>query len=74
MFFAPWRRFGDALGRNAKAVGIEIEKCDGWIGNRPFGFVEEVAGADPDVEVTGRDVAIVEPAQPLRRATPQKMV
>jgi hypothetical protein len=53
----------DSLGGHAEAVSIEIEKRDGGFGNRPFGPVEEIAGANPDIKVTGRHVAVVESAQ-----------
>ncbi len=59
---------------NAKAVLVEIDERDGRLCGGPGGLVEEVAGADADVEVTGGDVAIVEPAQFGSRAAPEQAI
>jgi len=65
---------GDALRRRGEAIRVEIEEGDRRLRNRPGDPVKEVAGADPDIEMTGRDVAPAERAQLARRGMPEEAV
>ncbi len=62
-----------ALGRDFERGGVEIHQRDVRRLCRIAALVEQVAGPDADVEMTGSDVLVVELNKTLRRASPRKM-
>jgi hypothetical protein len=70
-------RFGlvtvKALGRDFERCRVEIHQRDVRRLRRKAALVEQVAGANADVEMACRDVLVVESNQTPRRASPRKM-
>jgi hypothetical protein len=62
-----------ALGSDLERSWVQVHQRDFWGLRRVTALVEQVAGSDADVEMTGSDVLVVEPDEPPRGASPREM-
>ena len=65
---------GDAGGGVVQRAAVHVHQRHAWIDGGEVAVVEEVSGADADVEVIGRDLGIVLGLDPARGAFPDPLV